>query len=123
MSTLKVDTLQTTGGAGLYPARAWVNFNGSGTVSITDDGNVSSLTDSGVGSYTLAFTTALSSATYATTATCRDNGTDAASRPKLFVSKGFSDTVSSTTGELIVTAQCNTAEEVDSPLVCCTWSN
>ncbi|MDB4352539.1 hypothetical protein OAA60_03800 [Porticoccaceae bacterium] len=123
MSTLKVDTLQTTSGAGLYPARAWVTFVGTGTVSITDDGNVSSLTDSGVGSYTLAFTTALSSATYATTATCRDLGTDASSRPRLFVSKGFSDTVSSTTGELIVTAQSNTAEEADSPLVCCTWSN
>ncbi len=121
MSTLKVDTLQTTGGAGLYPAKAWINFNGTGTVSITDDGNVSSLTDSGVGSYTLAFTAALSSATYATTATCRDNGTN--SRPKLFVSKGFADTVSSTTGEMVVTAQSNTAEEADSPLVCCTWTN
>ena len=57
MSTIKVDNLQTTGGAGLYPARAWVNFNGQGTVSILDDGNVSSITDNGTGYYTLNFST------------------------------------------------------------------
>jgi len=65
MSTLKVDTLQTTGGAGLYPARAWVNFDGTGTVAIRDDGNVSSITDNGTGDYTLNFDNALSSSNYA----------------------------------------------------------
>lgn len=65
MSTLKVDTLQTTGGAGLYPARAWVIFNGTGTVAIIDDGNVSSITDNGTGSYTVNFDNALSSSNYA----------------------------------------------------------
>jgi len=65
MSTLKVDTLQTTGGAGLYPAKAWVNFDGTGTVAIRDDGNVSSITDNGTGDYTLNFDNALSSSNYA----------------------------------------------------------
>jgi len=65
MSTIKVDNLQTTGGAGLYPARAWVNFNGTGTVAIRDDGNVSSITDNGTGDYTLTFDNALSSSNYA----------------------------------------------------------
>jgi len=64
MSTLKVDTLQTTGGAGLYPARAWVNFNGSGTVAIRSDGNVSSITDNGVGIYTANFSSAISDANF-----------------------------------------------------------
>ena len=41
MSTIKVNTLQDTSGNGYYPARAWVNFNGTGTVVYRDDGNVS----------------------------------------------------------------------------------
>jgi hypothetical protein len=65
MSTLKVDTLQTTAGAGLYTAKAWVNFDGTGTVAIRDDGNVSSITDNGTGDYTLTFDNALSSSNYA----------------------------------------------------------
>ena len=64
MSTLKVDTLQTTGGAGLYPAKAWVNFNGQGTVAIRDAGNVSSITDNGTGDYTTNFSASLASADY-----------------------------------------------------------
>ena len=38
-----------SGSAPSYSARAWVNFNGTGTVAIREDGNVSSITDSGVG--------------------------------------------------------------------------
>jgi hypothetical protein len=40
-----------------YGVRAWVNFNGSGTVSINASGNVSSITDNAVGNYTVNFTT------------------------------------------------------------------
>ena len=65
MSILKVDTIQTTSGAGLYTARAWVNFNGSGTVSIRNDGNVTSITDNGTGNYTVNFTTAMPNTTFA----------------------------------------------------------
>lgn len=42
-----------------YGCRAWVNFNGSGTVAIRDSGNVSSITDNGTGDYTVNFSTAL----------------------------------------------------------------
>lgn len=45
--------------------RAWVNFNGTGTVAIRSSYNVSSITDNGTGDYTLNFTTALSDANYA----------------------------------------------------------
>ena len=65
MSTIKVDNLQTTGGAGLYPAKAWVNFNGEGTVAIRADGNVSSITDNGTGQYTANFSSAISDANFA----------------------------------------------------------
>jgi hypothetical protein len=45
--------------------KAWVNFNGTGTVSIRASYNVSSITDNGVGDYTVYFTTAMVDANYA----------------------------------------------------------
>jgi hypothetical protein len=42
-----------------YGCRAWVNFNGTGTVAIRASGNVSSITDNGTGDYTVNLTTAL----------------------------------------------------------------
>ena len=74
MSTLKVDTLQTTGGAGLYPAKAWVNFDGTGTVAIRSDGNVSSITDNSAGHYTVNFSSAMTDANYAAPITAQDTG-------------------------------------------------
>jgi hypothetical protein len=47
-----------------YGCRAWVNFNGTGTVAIRASGNVSSITDNGTGDYTLNFTNALVDANY-----------------------------------------------------------
>jgi len=47
-----------------YLCRAWVNFNGTGTVAIRASGNVSSITDNGTGSYTVNFTTAMPDANY-----------------------------------------------------------
>ena len=58
----KLDT--ATGSAPSYSARAWVNFNGSGTVAIRESGNVSSITDLGTGYYTINFTTAMPDANY-----------------------------------------------------------
>jgi hypothetical protein len=54
-----------------YGCRAWVNFNGIGTVAIRASGNVSSITDNGTGSYTVNFTTAMPDANYCTNATSR----------------------------------------------------
>jgi hypothetical protein len=45
-------------------AKAWVQFNGTGTVAIRASYNVSSVTDNGTGDYTINFTTAFSSANY-----------------------------------------------------------
>jgi hypothetical protein len=53
------------GSAPIYGARAWVNFNGTGTVAIRASGNVSSITDNGTGDYTVNFTTAMADANYA----------------------------------------------------------
>lgn len=60
-----VDSLTTaSGSAPSYSARAWVNFNGTGTVAIRASGNVSSITDNGTGDYTVNFTTAMPDANY-----------------------------------------------------------
>lgn len=67
MSTIKVDTLQTVGGNGLFPALAWVNLTGTGVVSINGSANVSSISDIGTGQYTVSFANAMASDDYATT--------------------------------------------------------
>lgn len=74
MSTIKAETLSTLGGSYSVPTetlargacRAWVNFNGTGTVAIRASFNVSSITDNAVGDYTVNFTTAMEDANYAT---------------------------------------------------------
>ena len=53
-----------SGSAPIYGCRAWVNFNGTGTVAIRASGNVSSITDNGTGDYTVNFTTAMQDANY-----------------------------------------------------------
>ena len=69
MSTLRVNTLQDATGnnqpAMVGAAKAWVNFNGEGTVAIRQAFNVSSITDNGTGDYTVNFTTAMADANYA----------------------------------------------------------
>ena len=69
MSTLRVNTLQDATGSNqpamVGAAKAWVNFNGTGTVAIRGAFNVSSITDNGVGNYTVNFTTAMLDANYA----------------------------------------------------------
>ncbi|MGJ8660394.1 MAG: hypothetical protein ACSHXL_00015 [Bacteroidota bacterium] len=51
------------------PVKAWVNFNGTGTVAIRDSFNVSSITDLGIGDYRVNFTTNMASANYAAVVT------------------------------------------------------
>jgi hypothetical protein len=74
MSTLRVNTLQNTSGVEVYTAKAWVNFNGTGTVAIRAAGNVSSITDNGVGDYSINFTTSFADANYAPAAIGELNG-------------------------------------------------
>lgn len=64
MSTIKVNAIQNTSGVEQYLCKAWVNFNGTGTVAIRASGNVSSITDNGTGDYTVNFTTAMADTNY-----------------------------------------------------------
>lgn len=55
------------GGAPGYVCRAWVNFNGQGSVSIRASGNVSSISDNGVGDYTVNFSSGMPDASFSST--------------------------------------------------------
>jgi hypothetical protein len=66
-----------------YGCRAWVNFNGTGTVAIRASGNVSSITDNGTGDYTVNFTTAMPDVNYSVAGTAQQN--TAGSRGDWFV--------------------------------------
>jgi hypothetical protein len=78
-----------------YGCRAWVNFNGTGTVAIRGSGNVSSITDNGTGDYTINFTTAMPDANYAPTMMC-GFGTDSGS-PNAHMAEISRDAAPSTT--------------------------
>jgi len=60
-----------------YGCRAWVNFNGTGTVAIRASGNVTSITDNGTGDYTVNFTNAMPDANYVIAGTSGLDSTDA----------------------------------------------
>ena len=51
-----------------YACRAWVNFNGTGTLSIRGSGNVSSVTDHGTGDFTVNFSSSMPDANYSVVA-------------------------------------------------------
>jgi hypothetical protein len=61
-----------------YGCRAWVNFNGTGTVAIRGSGNVSSITDGGAGNYTVNFTTAMPDTNYSVSGMAMQTNTSAA---------------------------------------------
>ena len=94
-----------------YGCRAWVNFNGTGTVAINASGNVTSITDNGVGQYTVNITTALVDANYSTVA-ITNSITGDASRP--IVAINTSSTTSATAIRTVGTFNNNTFVDVSS---------
>ena len=57
-------------------AKAWVNFNGTGTVAIRKAFNVSSITDGGTGIYTVNFTSAMSDTNFCVVCSGRISSTN-----------------------------------------------
>jgi hypothetical protein len=82
-----------------YGCRAWVNFDGTGTVAIRDSGNVSSITDNGTGDYTVNFTTAMPDANYSITGAKDNISASAASEIRIPIAN------QTTTGANILTIQ------------------
>jgi len=105
MSEIRTNTISNAAGTGPVTltgqsaAKAWVNFNGTGTIAIRESLNVGSITDNGTGDYTINFSSALADANYALAGWAKDsnNGGNYS-----MVSGNASDTLSSTSCEIIV---------------------
>ena len=109
MSTLTVGTIQSnttsppavtnSGGTQIGTfCRAWVNFNGTGTVAIRAAFNVSSITDGGVGVYTVNFTTAMADANFSVaSAAINDGVANAIAVPNVINANGVNLSTAQTT--------------------------
>lgn len=106
-----------SGNAPSFSARAWVNFNGTGTVAIRASGNVSSITDNGVGDYTVNFTTAMPDANYSvsgfSTFGANDSPASAFSAGSLFAP--------TTTACRVKSSNTTTGGTQDAPYVCASF--
>jgi hypothetical protein len=92
-------------------AKAWVNFNGTGTVAIRASFNVSSITDNGTGNYTVNFTTAMPDANYQPTVNIQ-RGDGAAVNPGygcIYATAANAYTSITTSSVRIITADSGTA--------------
>jgi hypothetical protein len=78
--------------------RAWVNFNGTGTVAIRSSFNVSSITDNALGDYTINFTNAMPDADYSIVAFAQQSGT------KILISGNPDGVAPTTTAYKLVTS-------------------
>jgi hypothetical protein len=99
--------LNASGSAPVYACRAWVNFNGTGTLAIRASGNVSSITDNGTGDYTVNFTTAMQDANYAV---LRSLDFDSTSGSTLVVA---SEIISIATGSVRLTSESTNGTRFD----------
>ena len=105
---------ETTMQTGQQAVKAWVNFDGTGTVSIRAGYNVSSISDNGTGDYTVNFTTAMVDTAYAITGTVQrpSNNSACIVSPKQGVSPTtstlriatYEDTASAQDGSLVSVA-------------------
>tara|TARA_B100001094_G_scaffold108298_1_gene104250 strand:- start:2650 stop:3045 length:396 start_codon:yes stop_codon:yes gene_type:complete len=124
VSTLKVGTIQDTSGNNSSTpnevangrAKAWVNFNGSGTVAIIDSYNVASITDNGTGDYTINFTNAMTDADYCVSGGVSTNSGGQGYRWLAVGSDNNSDFSKTTSGVRVQSAAQSDAT-TDAPLV------
>ncbi len=83
MSTVHTNTIQTSSGGPVtltkqHAAKAWANFNGSGTLAVRDSFNVTSISDDGTGLYSVDFSNAMSDGNYAAPGCATYFGNDSA---------------------------------------------
>ena len=110
---IEATTLTVNAGYGsnatAYGVRAWVNFVGTGTVSINASGNVSSITDNAVGNYTVNFTTAMPDDDYSV-----NGSTSSAVNNNVFIAGA---TVLPTTSAYRFNTRASTNVNLDMPIV------
>jgi hypothetical protein len=119
MSTLVAQTISngtvSTSSANVIQgsAKAWVNFNGTGTVAIRASYNVSSITDNGTGDYTINFTNALVDANYSLVTMSNKSGTRDAIRCCNFIT----DLASPAAGSCRISHAFVTGTPIDSSII------
>jgi uncharacterized protein (AIM24 family) len=102
-----------------YGCRAWVNFNGTGTVAIRASGNVSSITDNGTGDYTINFSTALSDIDYDVVGSASNNNTFGSILVNInSTSSGGNLTSTPTTSATRLTVAQPNIGYIDTPYIC-----
>jgi hypothetical protein len=112
--TISNGTISTSTANVINGAKAWVNFNGTGTVAIRASYNVSSITDNGTGDYTLNFTNAFADANYSLVGSSRNSTT----RMTIFSPQhsGVADPFTTTTARVRTSDDAGTVN--DSDIVC-----
>lgn len=102
-----------SGTAPIYGARAWVNFNGTGTIganqTIRASGNVTSVLKNGTGDYTVNISTAMPDANYAYFVYARDS----AGSNNLLMSRDTGATPTAAAFRFVITNSASSATDVD----------
>ena len=106
------------GSAPAFAARAWVNFNGTGTVAIRSSGNVSSITDNGTGTYTVNFATAMQDDNYCVSGICKEEDGGGSSYVLINMQNGTYSSVFTTTAVKVSTILASNGSGRDSFAVC-----
>lgn len=96
-----------------YGCRAWVNFNGSGTIAIRGSGNVSSITDVGVANYTVNFSTSMPDANYCLSGMSGNNDTSLEC-----VVQNYNTSAPATGSVRVRAARIDGTMDVDPPIMC-----
>jgi len=79
LSEIRVTTVSNAAGTGpvtltkQHAAKVWVNMDGTGTISVRDSLNVTSLTDIGTGQYAVNISSSMANANYAIAIGAKDN--------------------------------------------------
>jgi hypothetical protein len=126
MSEIRATTISDLAGTGpatltgQYAAKAWVNFNGQGTVSIRESGNVASITDDGIGIYTANFTAAVTDSNYSVSTTVMETGSTGGTDWSAAIRRNTSNTGSMATTFIKLAAFTSSAAAVDPGVVVAT---
>ena len=99
-------------------AKAWVNFNGTGTVAIRASFNMSSITDNGTGDYTVNFTTAMVDANYVTTGSCQRESGQPEGILTIYSVNSSGALISPTTAAARINTSVRSGGVIDSAFVC-----
>lgn len=101
------------GDAPIFPARAWVNFNGTGTLAIRGSRNVLSVTDNGAGDYTVNFSSQMPDTNYAVAMSAGLSTTGAVNTPTLPTFSGSGTTPKTTSAVRVWCKQAGALVDAD----------